>query len=131
NEGGCTNIDEFLYEVNYRNQRLHGHAENRDLTIQLTTVHDFKGKEADSVYIWKDTDKMFPSERSTESDFEEERRVHYIAGTRAKKKSTILTIANQESPFIKEMEITPTVYVGEGTKGTFNKFNRDPFDIEQ
>src|SRR5690606_9308046 len=71
NEGGCTNIDEFLYEVNYRNQRLHGHAENRDLTIQLTTVHDFKGKEADSVYIWKDTDKMFPSERSTESDYEE------------------------------------------------------------
>lgn len=117
-EGNCTNIDEFLYEIDYRNQRLHGHAENKDLTIQLTTVHDFKGKEADSVYIWKDTDKMFPSERSNDEDFEEERRVHYIAGTRAKEKSTILTIAGQESPFISEMGITPKVFLGEGSSRT-------------
>lgn len=116
-EGNVKTISDFLYEIKYRNQRLHGRFESTDLTIQLTTVHDFKGKEADSVYIWRDTDKMFPSERSAVSDFEEERRVHYIAGTRAKKKSTILTITNQESPFIKEMEITPVKYIGNGESG--------------
>lgn len=116
-ESKSQTISDFLYEIDYRNSRLHGRAESTDLTIQLTTVHDFKGKEADSVYIWKDIDTMFPSERSAQSDFEEERRVHYIAGTRAKKRSTILTIMGHESPFIKEMEITPTRHIGTPSKG--------------
>ena len=128
-EGEVETISEFLYEIENRNTRLHGRAETTDLTIQLTTVHDFKGKEADSIYIWKDTDKMFPSERSTEADFEEERRIHYIAGTRAKQKSTMLTIAGHESPFIAEMGITPITYVGEGVKRMFTAPKTEAEDI--
>ncbi|MEC2463487.1 ATP-dependent helicase [Bacillus cereus] len=119
--GDVKTVEDFLYEVNYRNTRLHSRAESRDLTIQLTTVHDFKGKEADSVYIWKDTNKLFPSSRSADSEFEEERRIHYIAGTRAKEKSTILTIRGSESPFIQEMGIVPLTYVGEGSTGDIRK----------
>lgn len=49
--GDVKTMDDFIYEINYRNTRLHSRADSRDTTIQLTTVHDFKGKEADSVYI--------------------------------------------------------------------------------
>ncbi|WP_255294063.1 UvrD-helicase domain-containing protein [Bacillus toyonensis] len=119
--GDVSSIRDFLYEIDHRNTRLHARADSRDLTIQLTTVHDFKGKEADSVYIWKDTNKLFPSSRSADADYEEERRIHYIAGTRAKEKSTILTIRGSESPFIEEMGIVPLTYVGEGASGTFKK----------
>lgn len=130
-QGDCKTIDNFLYEIKYRNQRLHGRAESENLSVQLTTVHDFKGKEADSIYIWKDTNKMFPSERSSGSDFEEERRIHYIAGTRAREKSTILTITGQESPFIDEMGIKPVKYVGEGVKGQLKQVKEGSFNTEK
>ncbi|PGF05356.1 ATP-dependent DNA helicase PcrA [Bacillus toyonensis] len=128
--GDVKTIDDFIYEINYRNQRLHSRAESRDTTIQLTTVHDFKGKEADSVYIWKDTNKLFPSSRSADTEFEEERRIHYIAGTRAKEKSTILTIRGSESPFIAEMGIVPVAYFGEGASGSIRQNTNQIMDDE-
>ena len=128
--GDVKTMDDFIYEINYRNTRLHSRADSRDTTIQLTTVHDFKGKEADSVYIWKDTNKLFPSSRSADTEFEEERRIHYIAGTRAKEKSTILTIRGSESPFIAEMGIVPVAYFGEGASGSIRQNANQIMDDE-
>lgn len=72
--------------------------------VVLSTVHDFKGKEADSVYMWDDSEGSFPHLRSTSpEEFYEERRIHYIACTRAKKSLTLLSWDQKPSRFIEEM----------------------------
>lgn len=75
--------------------------------IKLTTVHEAKGKEWDSVYIWNDFDGCFPNcvggRELSPDEFEEERRVHYIAWTRARKKLTVFTLSERmNGGFLKE-----------------------------
>jgi len=53
--------------------------------IKLTTVHQAKGLEYDVVFLIGAADNQFPTRRSIESgDVEEERRLFYVAVTRAK-----------------------------------------------
>lgn len=82
--------------------------------IKLTTVHEAKGKEWDSVYIWNDIDGVFPASvgkrKPTLEEYEEERRIHYIAWTRPREKLTVFTSVGMESPFLKECTL------GEGCK---------------
>lgn len=76
--------------------------------VKITTIHEAKGKEWDSVYIWNDVNGVFPASvgkrNLTEEEFEEERRVHYIAWTRAKKKLCVYTQATNQSPFLLECD---------------------------
>lgn len=78
--------------------------------IRLTTVHEAKGKEWDSVYIWNNVQGVFPSQIGnrdiTEAEFEEERRVHYIAWTRPKQQLTVFTEKGSESPFLLECDLS-------------------------
>lgn len=77
--------------------------------IKLTTVHEAKGKEWDSVYIWNDIEGCFPNSvgnrELTLDEIEEERRVHYIAWTRAKRKLTVYTITEKMGTFLKECDL--------------------------
>lgn len=76
--------------------------------IQIATVHEYKGKERDSVYIWNDSQGVFPSSKcdiKNIEEFEEERRVHYIAWTRAKKKLTVYTKAGSKGMFLGEADV--------------------------
>lgn len=74
--------------------------------VRITTVHDAKGKEWDNVYIWNDVDGCFPNSvgnrELTTEEFEEERRVHYIAWTRPRKKLTVLTRSDRPMGFLGE-----------------------------
>ena len=78
--------------------------------VRITTVHDAKGKEWDNVYIWNDVDGCFPNSvgnrELSEEEFEEERRVHYIAWTRPKKKLTVFTRSDREPGFLGECDLT-------------------------
>lgn len=97
-------VDEFIMDVDDMNERLRARKNYRgDADVHVATVHEFKGKEADSVYIWNDTHGVFPHRKA--DDVEEERRLHYIACTRAKKISTILANAKKPSPFLNEMDL--------------------------
>lgn len=82
---------------------------SRDTFVKLSTVHEAKGKEWDSVYIWNDIEGTFPNivgnRDITQDEFEEERRVHYIAVTRARYKVTIYTDNTRMSPFLKECDM--------------------------
>jgi len=88
--------------------------------LRLTTVHESKGKEWDSVYIWNDTVNIFPYEFSdrvlTEDEFEEERRLHYIAWTRAKDKLTVLTQHGRWGAFLKECDLEGVEIIGNSIK---------------
>lgn len=102
---------------------IEARATNTNARVTLTTVHEAKGKEWDSVYIWNDTDGTFPDvvgDRGlTEDEMEEERRVHYIAWTRAKQKLTVYTRSGAESPFLDECVLS-----GDGVQ-VFDYADRD------
>ena len=76
----------FLEEV-----ALYSEADRDDTTddrVTLMTVHSAKGLEYENVFVVGMDDGIFPSSRSFDSqeDMEEERRLAYVAITRAKKK---------------------------------------------
>lgn len=65
----------------------------KDTGIVLTTAHSSKGLEWDSVYLIDLIDGIFPSrntkEKGRSEDLEEERRLFYVAMTRARKELTL------------------------------------------
>jgi DNA helicase-2/ATP-dependent DNA helicase PcrA len=81
----------------------------KDRFAKFTTVHEAKGKEWDSVYIWNDVVDSFPNKVGnrdlTPEEYEEERRVHYIAVTRAKIKLTFYTKPNEMGDFLRECNL--------------------------
>ena len=75
--------------------------------ISIVTVHEFKGKEKDSTYVWNDSVNVFPPHKTNLSileEVEEERRVHYIACTRAKKRNTVYTLIGKHGMFFDELD---------------------------
>lgn len=99
--------DEFLMELEDINERLKGRKDAKKAQIRIATVHEFKGKEADSVYVWNASRHVFPYRSAEDSveEMEEERRIFYIANTRARKRSSIMTIKGRESMFLSEMNL--------------------------
>lgn len=105
-----SSVDDFLWEIEEIDDRLQAKLGNyvKGARVRIATVHEYKGKEADSVYVWNDSAGNFPYTKNGEIDkdeLEEERRVHYIACTRAKEKMTIMA---QESggQFLAEMDLS-------------------------
>ena len=86
-----------------------------DCSVRLTTVHEAKGKEWQSVIIWNDTDGVFPAQVGkhaiTNAEYEEERRLHYIAFTRAKERLTIFTSETAPSPYLRECDFDASIGV--------------------
>lgn len=78
--------------------------------IRVSTVHDAKGKEWDSVYIWNDVNGCFPNtvgkRELSDEEKEEERRVHYIAWTRPKYKLVVFTRSDRADGFLKECDLS-------------------------
>lgn len=99
-------VYEFLEEIELLNDKLAGRIKKKSAYIQIATVHEYKGKECDSVYVWNDSDGTFPSSKcdvNNPDQLNEERRVHYIACTRAKKREHIYSIQIKKGRFAKEM----------------------------
>jgi len=63
-----------------------GSSESEDDALVISTVHSAKGKEWDAVFVIWAVDGWFPSSRSIgdEDEMEEERRLMYVAMTRAR-----------------------------------------------
>jgi len=102
-------VDDFLYELEDINERLKARKKKKGVNVQIATVHEFKGKEADSVYVWNDSEDVFPQRNAADEGelaIEEERRVHYIACTRAKQLCTLVYLKNKPGMFIDEMDLS-------------------------
>lgn len=115
--------EDFLSELENINDRLKARVKLSNAKVRIATVHEFKGKEADSVYIWNDSEDVFPYFKSCNnaSELEEERRIHYIACTRAKAISTILYKKGKEGMFVKEMDLSNAKKVVKETSGVLKK----------
>jgi len=81
-----TQMSEFLAQI----MLLNGETSEKQIdhdqeSIKLTTIHQAKGLEYDAVFLIGAAEGQFPGYRTIESgDFEEERRLFYVAVTRAK-----------------------------------------------
>lgn len=79
-------IAEMLSQISLMNgETSEKHVDVPPDTVKLTTVHQSKGLEFDIVFVIGVADGMFPGRRAIEADdVEEERRLFYVAVTRAK-----------------------------------------------
>ena len=96
------------------------YSKRLDLKMNFMTAHKSKGLQADYVFIINNKKSRigFPSkiqdakilelllENSENYPYAEERRLYYVALTRAKEKIFILTVNQQESEFVKELKQT-------------------------
>lgn len=128
-------VEDFLMELEDINDRLKGRKKLNSAEVRIATVHEFKGKEADSVYIWNDSVNVFPYKASTETleELEEERRIHYIACTRARKRSTIMFLRGKQGDFVDELDLSGAEVIGDGrsVKGTLSKILEDDMESEK
>ena len=104
--------------------------DRRDLRMEFLTAHKSKGLQADYVFIINNKDRGmgFPSkiqddplvdcllEGKEKFSFAEERRLFYVALTRAKVKSYLVVVDGNESVFATEMEMS---YASEMKKEAF------------
>lgn len=78
--------------------------------VEIATVHEYKGREAQSVYVWNASKGVFPNKLAVASgkkeDYEEERRIFYIACTRAREMETVFSLKGSKSPFLQEMDLS-------------------------
>ena len=110
---------EFTLKYDNKSQMINVFLKSRpDLKIKFLTAHKSKGLQADYVVILNNKSKGmgFPSkisdlpiidlllEKSDDFPYSEERRLFYVAMTRSKKKTFLLTINNNKSIFISELE---------------------------
>jgi superfamily I DNA/RNA helicase len=112
-------IEQFI-----NNLHLNIEIEHTNDSLFISTIHSAKGLEWDHVYIIDVTCKDFPSIKpgfytDTLDISEEERRLFYVACSRAKTRLTITTYIDIQnnisiSPFIKELDSSN--YIGSGIK---------------
>ncbi len=105
------------YDIATETQKVY-FSERKDLNITFYTVHKSKGLQADYVFILNNTCKLlgFPSkvedttlknmllEHDDSFQFAEERRLFYVALTRAKKHVFLIVVKNEKSIFVEELE---------------------------
>ncbi len=110
---GTASLDDFLQELTLVSD-IEEHKNNDD-AVTLMTVHSAKGLEFDYVFIIGLEEGIFPHNNSIfEGNIEEERRLMYVAVTRASKKLWLINTkerllygerrSNPASRFIKEID---------------------------
>ena len=143
---GTSNIDEFFSRLQQLKDAMsRGKFNKHKNAVTLSTIHSAKGLEFDEVYLIDLIDDVFPN-RSAVKEFEdgnknaleEERRVYYVAITRAKSKLTLIgikkangRIANYSRFLLESIKILkPTAQreaavstVGRSFDSNFNKLN--------
>lgn len=93
----CADMDEFIEKVHELSGDIQGFSDSES-NVTLTTVHSAKGLEFDYVFLIDLIEGFFPSAQSIEmhlkgddSLLEEERRLFYVAVTRAKSELEVIT----------------------------------------
>ena len=109
---GLVSLEDFLYEVSLVNDK----DEYKDSRhkVSLMTIHSVKGLEYDFVFVLGLEEGIFPHLNSlmSSSETEEERRLCYVAITRAKEKLYLLN-ARRRTLFGKEGINPPSRFLGE------------------
>ena len=107
--------------------------------IVIATVHGAKGLEFDTVFIVGCEEKIFPINRDDDGDMEEERRLMYVAITRAKKDLFLTSAASRfmygkreysvKSRFLYELDLAKERSYGGGAlnRDSYNNYNSNNY----
>ena len=99
-----------------QNAALYSEGDNADDSedyVRLMSIHSAKGLEFGAVYVVGVDETIFPSSRSVnDGDVEEERRLMYVALTRAKRKLTVIS-ARSRMLFGQTQNLSPSRFVKE------------------
>lgn len=100
--------------------------------VVIATVHGAKGLEFDNVYIVGCEEKIFPISRNDSEDIEEERRLMYVAITRAKKNLVLTSSSSRylygrreysvKSRFLYELDIVADRQIN-SSQTSYNNYN--------
>lgn len=109
----------------------------QDNVVRLLTIHSAKGLEFDTVFLIGAEEGLFPGYRSmgSQEEFEEERRLAYVAMTRARNKLVITTARSRLvfgqtqryiiSPFVREIPDPHIESIGGSHRGDAGRFQAD------
>lgn len=116
-------VDDFFTNMDFVNNAIIGAKNHQNGVSPLTfaTPFGFKGKESDVIISFDTSAGVFPYVLSGEYNYDEERRVFFVTGTRAKKEMYYLTRTGKESPFLLESGIPVELFVPRASnKGIVN-----------
>lgn len=106
-----SNLESFLSDISLLSDV--DKADNDSESVSMLTIHSAKGLEYDVVYIIALEEGIFPtSHAETDDDIEEERRLMYVAITRAKKR-LFLSYAHRRNSFGKVMDTMKSRFIDE------------------
>lgn len=101
----CRNLTEWIEYMDEYGNYLKEAAKKKNITadaVTMTTMHSAKGLEYDTVFIMDSNEEITPHKKAVfDEDIEEERRMFYVAMTRAKRK---LYIMYSKKRYNKELE---------------------------
>ncbi len=102
--------------------------------VVIATVHGAKGLEFDTVFVVGCEEKIFPITRDDKDDLEEERRLMYVAITRAKKDLFLTSASSRfmygkrdypvKSRFLRELDLVPDRQINSGFK-SYNNYGEN------
>ena len=102
--------DAFLRRLDTLKMLIQNHVDRPDNHLMLSTVHSSKGLEYDRVYLLDILDGVLPSKKLSDiktpedlRQYEEDRRVYYVAMTRAKNELYLFTCPDRSSQFTTEI----------------------------
>ncbi len=122
--GSMRTLDEFMQDIALLTDADTEDDKQDDNRVSLMTIHAAKGLEFPYVYITGVEENLFPSQMSinTQAELEEERRLFYVALTRAMRMATIIYAQTrfrygnfnicEPSRFIDELDPAYTLYLG-------------------
>ena len=122
-----SSLKQFITNL-YLNIEIQTVSEN---VLFLSTVHGSKGLEWDHVYLIDVNSTDFPAIRNNQyfideiNEIEEERRLFYVACSRAKKNLTITYCSETISPFIYELD--SELYLGNNVEKTLITYKNKEF----
>ena len=123
---GEPTLDRFLENVSLLTDADKDKPEDKD-KVTIMTIHSAKGLEFKYVYLVGLEDELFPSRMSmnTEQELEEERRLFYVAITRAERRATI-SYALQRYKWGSPATCRPSRFIKEIDSSFLDMMDSDP-----
>lgn len=101
---------EFFHAINQYKRSLNSKKERKEGKkgkVVLSTIHSAKGLEYKNVFVFNVNEENLPiKKKGIDTDIEEERRIMYVAITRAKDNLYVLSLEDKVSRFVSQMKMS-------------------------
>jgi DNA helicase-2/ATP-dependent DNA helicase PcrA len=136
-------LDQFMQDIALLTDADKKESEEDMDRVSLMTIHAAKGLEFPYVFIVGVEENLFPNPMSlnSRSDLEEERRLFYVALTRAEKRATVTysssryrwgsLTSSEKSRFIEEIDVKFIEYANSAARGEVDEFSEPTFGIKK